>query len=343
MGECCGSSNRYREWPTGWKAGVFRVGLLSGMACDLYDGKEGGLNAHPAIPADAIDLHTHSTASDGLLRPADVVRLAAASGLAVIALTDHDTTSGVAEAAAALPSGLTLLPGAEISCRVRVGHDRWVSLHLLAYLFDPTEPVFAAVRARLRSERITRAQRMVEKLAADGHPVGWERVRALADGVVGRPHVAEALVEAGLVGTVQDAFTPAWIGAGGRYWVGKDEPDVTEAIRLIRDAGGVSVLAHAFASRRGRTIGPDVIAEMAREGLGGLEVDHPDHTPDARAQLRRLAADLDLITTGASDFHGASKPQPLGAETTAERALDALVAASRGAEPVTGPVTEQDP
>ncbi|WP_083730739.1 MULTISPECIES: PHP domain-containing protein [Protofrankia] len=299
-------------------------------------GREGGLNTHPAIPADAADLHTHSTASDGLLPPADVVRLAAASGLAAIALTDHDTTAGLAEAAAALPAGLTLLPGAEISCRVRVGRDRWVSLHLLAYLFDPVEPVFAEVRARLRAERVTRAQRMVEKLAADGHPVAWERVRALADGVVGRPHVAEALVEAGLVGSVQDAFTPAWIGAGGRYWVDKDEPDVAEAIRLVRDAGGVSVLAHAFASRRGATIGPDVIARLARDGLGGLEVDHPDHTPDARARLRQLATDLDLIVTGASDFHGASKPQSLGAETTTRRALDALVAAGRGTEPLTG-------
>ncbi|WP_250290046.1 PHP domain-containing protein [Frankia sp. CiP1_Cm_nod1] len=306
-------------------------------------GRESGLNAHPVVPvvpvvpADAADLHTHSTASDGLLPPADVVRLAAASGLAAIALTDHDTTAGLAEAAAALPVGLTLLPGAEISCRVRAGRGRWVSLHLLAYLFDPAEPAFAAVRARLRDERVSRARRMVEKLAADGHPVSWERVRALADGVVGRPHVAEALVEAGLVDAVQDAFTPAWIGPSGRYWVDKDEPDVAEAIRLVREAGGVSVLAHAFAGRRGPTIGPDVIARLARDGLGGLEVDHPDHTPDARARLRRLAADLDLIATGASDFHGASKPQPLGAETTSRRALDALVAAARGAEPLTGP------
>ncbi len=285
-----------------------------------------------------IDLHTHSTASDGLLRPAEVVRQAASSGLSVIALTDHDTTSGLVDAAEALPAGLTLLPGAEISCGVRVGPDHWVSLHLLAYLFDATEPDFAAVRARLRSERVTRAQRMVEKLAADGHPVHWERVRAQADGVVGRPHVAEALVSAGLVDTVADAFTPAWIGAGGRYWVGKDEPDALEAIRLVRNAGGVSVLAHAYARKRGETINPGMITALARAGLGGLEVDHPDHTPDARAELRRLAADLDLIVTGASDFHGPSKPQRLGAETTSEQAYDALVAAGQGAHPVTGQV-----
>ncbi|WP_239341284.1 PHP domain-containing protein [Frankia sp. CiP3] len=286
-----------------------------------------------------IDLHTHSTASDGLCRPAEVVSLAAAAGLAVVALTDHDTTSGLAEAAAVLPAGLTLLPGAEISCGIRVDQHRWVSLHLLAYLFDATEPAFAAVRARLRAGRVTRARRMVEKLAADGHPVCWEQVSARADGVIGRPHIAEALVDAGLVGSIEAAFTPAWIGPGGRYWAGRDEPDAIEALRLVRDAGGVSVLAHPYASRRGATIGPAVIAAMARAGLRGLEVDHPDHQPRERNQLRRLAADLGLIVTGASDFHGPSKPQPLGAETTSEQAYEALIAGAHGARPLTGPAS----
>ncbi len=296
--------------------------------------------------AGLIDLHAHSTASDGLCSPTEVVRLATAAGLTVVALTDHDTTSGLAEAAGILPTGLTLLPGAEISCGIRVEHGRWVSLHLLAYLFDATEPVFAAVRARLREDRVTRARRMVEKLAADGHPVRWEQVAAQADGVIGRPHVAEALVDAGLVSSLQAAFTPAWIGAGGRYWVGKDEPDALEAIRLVRDAGGVSVLAHPYASTRGPTIGPDVIAAMARAGLRGLEVDHPDHPQQARARLRRLATDLGLIVTGASDFHGPSKPQRLGAETTSGHAYEALIAEAYGAQPLTrpaGPLRHQPP
>ncbi len=290
---------------------------------------------YPVTTAGLIDLHAHSTASDGLCSPTEVVHLAAAAGLTVVALTDHDTTSGLAEAACILPTGLTLLPGAEISCGIRVEYGRWVSLHLLAYLFDATEPVFAAVRARLRDDRVTRARRMVEKLAADGHPVRWEQVAAQADGVIGRPHVAEALVDAGLVNSLQAAFTPAWIGAGGRYWVGKDEPDALDAIRLVREAGGVSVLAHPYASTRGPTIGPDVIAAMTRAGLRGLEVDHPDHPPQARARLRRLATDLGLVVTGASDFHGPSKPQLLGSETTSGHAYEVLIAEAHGAQPLT--------
>ncbi|WP_101832753.1 PHP domain-containing protein [Frankia canadensis] len=281
-----------------------------------------------------IDLHTHSTASDGLVEPADLVRLAADSGLDVIALTDHDTTAGLGRAAAALPAGLTLVPGAEISCFVDTG-GRSVSLHVLAYLFDQAEPAFAAVRAAVRDHRAVRARQMVDLLAADGHPVTWERVSALAAGTVGRPHVAAALVEAGLVPSVSAAFSREWIGAGGPYWVGKTQPDVWETLRLIRGAGGVSVFAHPFASRRGVTVGPDVIERMARAGLAGLEIDHPDHDADERRRLRRLAADLDLIPTGSSDYHGSSKPQPLAAETTSPDAYERLVTAATGAVPIT--------
>jgi 3',5'-nucleoside bisphosphate phosphatase len=282
-----------------------------------------------------IDLHTHSTASDGLLEPAELVRQAAAEGLDVVALTDHDTTRGLAAAAAALPPGLTLVPGAEISCGVFTAPGHWVSLHLLAYLFDPAEPEFARLRAGLRAGRDGRARAMVDALVADGHPVSWERVRALAGGVVGRPHVASALVEAGLVGSVAAAFSPDWIGTRGRYWVGKTEPEATEAIRLVRGAGGVTVFAHPFASSRGEIIGPAVIAAMAGAGLAGLEVDHPDHTPDARTTLRALAAEYGLLVTGSSDFHGSTKPQRLGAETTAPAGYQAILDAATGASPVT--------
>ncbi|MCM3884687.1 PHP domain-containing protein [Frankia sp. R82] len=282
-----------------------------------------------------IDLHTHSTASDGLDSPPDLVRRAAAAGLAVVALTDHDTTAGLGQAAQALPRGLVLVPGAEISCYVQVG-DRQIALHVLAYLFDPAEPAFAAVRAEIRDHRATRARRMVELLAADGHPVRWERVCALAAGTVGRPHVAAAMVEAGLVPTIDAAFSRSWIGAGGPYHVGKQQPDVWRTLALIRAAGGVSVFAHPFASRRGVTVGPDVIERMAAAGLHGLEVDHPDHDGDERRRLRALAADLDLVTTGSSDYHGASKPQGLGAETTARDAYERLVTTATGATPVAG-------
>jgi predicted metal-dependent phosphoesterase TrpH len=295
-----------------------------------------GEGAWVESPVAGIDLHTHSTASDGLVAPEQLVRLAADTGLRVVALTDHDTTAGMAAAARALPRGLTLVPGAEISCEVTVGSaGHRVSLHVLAYLFDPTEAAFADVRARLRESRVSRARRMVEKLAAAGHPVDWDRVRARADGTVGRPHVAAALAEAGLVAEAADAFGPAWIGAHGRYWVGKDQPDVWETLRLIKAAGGVSVFAHPFASRRGRIVGVDVIEAMARAGLTGIEVDHPDHPPQARARLRGIAADLGLVATGSSDFHG-TDARRLGSGGTGPDAFDALLAGATGASPIHG-------
>jgi 3',5'-nucleoside bisphosphate phosphatase len=177
---------------------------------------------------------------------------------------------------------------------------------------------------------------MVDLLAADGHPVSWDDVSALASGTVGRPHVAQALLRAGLISSMDEAFTPAWIGTGGRYWSGKLELDVFDGIRLIRGAGGVCVFAHPFAWARGRTVHPDVIRAMAAAGLSGVEVDHPDHTPAAREQLTALAGELDLLITGSSDFHGPSKPQLVGAETTDPAQLRALVAAGTGAAPVTG-------
>lgn len=255
----------------------------------------------------------------------------------MVALTDHDTTRGIAAAADALPAGLTLVPGAEFSCGLFTAPGHWMSVHILAYLFDPDEPTFAAARARVRDGRDDRARAMVDALAADGHPVTWEQVRTLAGGVVGRPHVAAAMVDAGIVPSVSAAFSPDWIGTHGRYWVGKTEPDVLEAIAMIAGAGGVSVFAHPFASTRGEIVGPEVIAAMAAAGLTGLEVDHPDQKPAGRTQLRQLAAEHDLIATGASDFHGATKPQRLGAETTDPAAYEALVAAASGAVPIIGP------
>lgn len=281
-----------------------------------------------------IDLHTHSTASDGTTPPGDLVVAARAAGLDVVALTDHDTTAGVAAAAAALPAGLTLLPGAEISCFSAGPGGTRISLHLLAYLFDRAEPDFRAARQKVRAHRVTRAERMIERLAADGHAVTWERVTQLAGGTIGRPHVAQALVEQGLVPTVADAFTRDWIGHGGHYYVPKLELDVFAAIPLVRRAGGVPVFAHPKAVRRGPVVGDDVIAAMARCGLAGLEVDHPDHDSPTRAHLRGLAADLGLVVTGSSDFHGGNKPVGLGAETTAEAALESILAQAAGAVPV---------
>ena len=267
-----------------------------------------------------IDLHTHSTASDGTTPPARLVAEARAAGLDVLALTDHDTTAGWAEAADALPAGLSLVRGAEISCTAG-----GISLHLLAYLFDPDEPAFADRRHELRRSRLARAERMVGLLADDGHPVSWDQVQELAGGTVGRPHVAQALIDAGLVRSVEEAFTAEWIGTRGRYWVGKDDLEVLDAIRLVAGAGGVSVFAHPSASKRGRTVGDDVIVAMAEAGLAGLEVDHVDHDEDARRHLRGLAADLGLLVTGSSDFHGTNKAIPLARYVTDEASYDDLV------------------
>lgn len=272
-----------------------------------------------------IDLHTHSSASDGTTSPAALVREAAAAGLDAVALTDHDTTEGWEAAAAALPAGLRLVRGAEISCS-RQG----ISLHLLGYLFDPDEPALAGQLEALRQSRVSRAERMVELLVEDGHPVSWEQVREFADGTVGRPHVARALMESGLVASIEEAFTPDWIGTRGRYWAGKHELDVIEAMRLVHDAGGVTVFAHPGADARGRTVGDDVIEEMAAAGLGGLEVDHVDHTPQTRARLRAMAAALGLFVTGSSDFHGSNKQVRLGEHTTAPDVLEELAGRAAG-------------
>ena len=278
-----------------------------------------------------IDLHTHSTASDGTTTPADLVRQAREIGLDVLALTDHDTTAGWVEAAAALPPGLSLVRGAEISC-IRDG----ISLHLLAYLFDPAEPAFAAVRQDLRDSRTARAEQMARRLEVDGTGVTWARVQELAGGTVGRPHVAQAIVEQGHVATVAQTFVPEWIGTHGRYWVGKLELDVVTAIDLVTGAGGVAVFAHPAASKRGRTVGDDVIAEMAQAGLAGLEVDHVDHDEQERAHLRALAAELHLLTTGSSDFHGTSKTVQLGAHLTSEASYDEIVSRATGVGVLTG-------
>ncbi|MFD0582677.1 PHP domain-containing protein [Dactylosporangium darangshiense] len=275
-----------------------------------------------------IDLHAHSTASDGTSTPAELVAEAAAAGLDVVALTDHDTTAGWPVAIAARPAGLTLVPGAELSCRWHGG--AWpISLHLLAYLFDPSDAALSTELARVRLSRETRAERMVEMMYADGIDVTWDEVlQDAAGGTVGRPHLAQALIRRGLVGTVSEAFEPQWLGR--RYRVPKDDLDVFLALRLVLGAGGVPVFAHPRASVRGPIVPDALIAEMAAAGLFGLEADHTDHSPDERAHVRQLAARLGLVTTGSSDYHGTNKTVRLGACTTAPETLERIVAAGSG-------------
>ncbi|MTE20875.1 PHP domain-containing protein [Streptomyces sp. TRM43335] len=277
-----------------------------------------------------IDLHTHSTASDGTDTPAELVRAAAAAGLDVVALTDHDTVAGHAEAIAALPAGLTLVPGAELSCRLD-----GVSLHMLAYLFDPAEPELARERELVRDDRVPRARGMVAKLRELGVPVTWERVAEIAgDGSVGRPHIATAMVELGVVETVSDAFTPEWIADDGRAYVQKHELDPFTAIRLIKGAGGVAVFAHPQAVKRGQCVPESAIAELATAGLDGIEVDHMDHDAATRDRLRGLARDLGLLATGSSDYHGTRKTCRLGEHTTDPDVYAEIAARGSGARPV---------
>jgi 3',5'-nucleoside bisphosphate phosphatase len=285
-----------------------------------------------------IDLHTHSNASDGTDRPAELVAVAAAAGVDVLAITDHDTTAGWAEAAAALPPGMRLLRGAEFSCVSPTGRgDRPVAVHLLGYQFDPEHPAIVAEQARLRGERVDRLRRMTEKMAADGYPVDPDAVFALLpEGAsAGRPHLARALVAAGVVGSVTEAFVELLYN-GSPYFVPKTDTPVRDAIDMVRAAGGFTVFAHPLARRRGRVVEPSVIAELAGAGLVGVEVDHPDHTPEDRELLRRLAADTGLAATGSSDYHGTNKTTPIALETTAPEALEQLLDTTTGVEVLTG-------
>ncbi|HEX5401230.1 MAG TPA: PHP domain-containing protein [Pseudonocardiaceae bacterium] len=284
-----------------------------------------------------IDLHTHSRVSDGTDSPAELVAAAATAGLDVVALTDHDTTAGWAEAAAALPSGLTLVRGAELSCTSPDGKGGHCTVHMLAYLFDPDSPPIVAEQHRLRGQRRDRLRRMAVRMREDGLPVDPDDVmsRLPAGSAAGRPHLAMALQRAGLVDSVSEAFA-RYLDNGGRYYLPKADTPVFDAIRMVADAGGVTVLAHSFAHTRGRTVTPDVIVDMAAAGLCGIEVDHPDHDENDRARLRALADRLGLPVTGSSDYHGRNKTVRLGRETTAPEMFDALAARATGAPLMVG-------
>ncbi|MBB1255140.1 PHP domain-containing protein [Streptomyces alkaliterrae] len=278
-----------------------------------------------------IDLHTHSTASDGTDTPAELVAKAAAAGLDVVALTDHDTVAGHDEAIAALPTGLTLVTGTEFSCRLD-----GVGLHMLGYLFDPAEPELARERELVRDDRVPRARAMVGRLREMGVPITWERVLDIAaDGSIGRPHIATAMVEAGVIDDVSQAFTADWIADDGRAYVNKHELDPFTAVRLIKNAGGVAVFAHPRAVKRGQVVPESTIAELAAAGLDGIEADHMDHDATTRARLHGLAHDLGLLATGSSDYHGDRKTCRLGDFTTSPDVYAEIAARGSGASPVT--------
>ena len=282
------------------------------------------------------DLHVHSSASDGTDPPAEVMRRAALAGLDVVALTDHDTVAGHAEARAAA-GPVTLLPGMELSCRldgrsrgvpggIRVSSPRgWQSLHMLAYLFDPGQPMLAAELTRIRDDRVLRARAMVDRLADLGVDVSWEQVAAIAgQAVIGRPHIARAMADSGAIATPREAFTRDWIADGGRAYVGRYALDPVRAIGLVRKAGGVTVLAHPRAGRDTWVTNEQIIG-LAAVGMAGVEVFHPDHSDAERARLIALAHDLGLAATGGSDDHGSLTGYRLGCETTSAAAYEDLL------------------
>jgi predicted metal-dependent phosphoesterase TrpH len=275
-----------------------------------------------------IDLHTHSTVSDGTLTPAQVMHAAAQADLDVVALTDHDGIGGWASAeAAAGVAGVTFVPGVELSCRWYAVEPA-IPLHLLAYYVDGSDPALTGEMARVRSARETRAEKMIALMQADGVDVTWDEVRGYAaGGTVGRPHLAQALIKRGLATTVSDAFAPTMLGQ--RWRLPKEDTDVFRALALVLGAGGVPVFAHPKATKRGRIVPDSLIGEMASAGLFGLEADHEDHTAEQREQVRALARDLGLVVTGSSDFHGTNKTVPLGANLTAPDVFDAIRAAAR--------------
>ena len=249
-----------------------------------------------ALSPFSIELHCHSTASDGLYPPAQVVTLAAARGVRVLALTDHDTTAGVTAAmAAAVAHGMALIPGVELSCAASSGE-----IHLLGYFVAVGDAAFEERLARFRGGRDRRGEAMVEKLNAIGVPVRWERVKEIAgDAAITRPHVARAMIEIGAVTSIDDAFA-RYLGRGRPAYVPRMQLAPADAVRLVRAAGGVPVLAHP----RSVTDLDATLAEMIPAGLLGIEAYYGAYTPEERAALARIAASHNLITTAGSDFHG---------------------------------------
>jgi predicted metal-dependent phosphoesterase TrpH len=275
-----------------------------------------------------IDLHTHTFHSDGTFSPRQLVELSAQRGLDVVAVTDHDTTAGLAEAFdAGRGSGVEVVPGVEFST-VRGGEG----VHILSYFMDVDDPDLVAELGRLREDRFRRGERMVARLRELGYPISFERVREIAmGGNIIRPHVAQALVEAGVVPTLKDAFSPELIGSGGRAYVEKHALHPLDALALIHRAGGVCVLAHPGTWRETSPVPEEVMQELIDAGLDGVEAAHPEHLPEVEARYVAVAEQTGLFWTGSSDCHGTRyDPVRLGSRTTPPEQFERL--RSRAAE-----------
>ena len=260
-----------------------------------------------------IDLHTHTNCSDGTDSPRELVNKAIVQGLEVLGISDHDTTSSWKEARESLRGSLKLALGSEISCLT----DDGVSVHMLGLLFDADHQEMQQVLEETRDGRLPRMRKMIEKMRAEGMDISIEDVElAMPTGAtMGRPHLADALVAKKIVKSRDEAFVDL-LHNESRFYVSHAAPTPADAIRLIRRAGGVAVIAHPFASHRGQILKPEDFSELVAAGLNGIEVDHRDQNPDERAMLRNIARELDLVVTGSSDYHGMGKLNSLAENHT---------------------------
>ena len=260
-----------------------------------------------------IDLHTHTTCSDGTDSPFSLVKKALAAGITTLAITDHDSTAGWAEAVTAIQPQIELVLGAEVSCLTTDG----ISVHMLGLLFDGEDLEIQQMLADSRDTRLPRMRKMVELLSADGINISLDDVyRATPEGAtVGRPHLADALVANGVVASRDEAFLDL-LNNDSKYYVTHAAPTPEDAIRTIRKAGGVAVIAHPFASRRGQTITASTFANLVAAGLNGIEVHHRDQNAQEQETLITIARELSLVTTGSSDYHGTGKLNGLAENTT---------------------------
>jgi predicted metal-dependent phosphoesterase TrpH len=260
-----------------------------------------------------IDLHTHTNFSDGTDTPRQLINKALAAGISIIGLTDHDSISGWQEAIDALRPGISLVPGAEISCQTTDG----ISVHILGLLFDSQNVELIKTMAETKENRYGRMAKIIARINETGIDITMDDVlEQLADGAtLGRPHLADALVKKGVVASRDEAFTQM-LHNKSKYYVSHYSPTPEVAIKLIKDAGGVSVIAHSMASHRGRAISLETFGSLIKAGLDGIEVDHRDHSPEEKNQLIRLATENNLVVTGASDYHGNGKLNLLGEYTT---------------------------
>jgi len=268
-----------------------------------------------------IDLHAHTTCSDGTDSPLALVKKAAASGITVLGVTDHDSTSGWTEATSALHGNLQLALGAEVSCLTTDG----ISVHMLGLLFDGENQALQQLLSDSRDTRIPRMKKMIENLQAAGYEISLEDVQAATpDGAtVGRPHLADALVAKKIVKSRDEAFTDL-LHNDSPFYVSHFAPTPEDAIKAIRVAGGVAVIAHPFASRRGQTLDANAFAPLVAAGLNGIEVFHRDQSADERSQLLAVASELGLVVTGSSDYHGTGKLNQLGENTTTQAEWERL-------------------